>query len=167
MKGEETMNEKSFFEPGLVFWGLRKDTAEECLEFLGKELTKAGKAKADYTKAVLEREAVYPTGLETPSVPIAIPHANPDNALENALAVAKLERPVMFRHMADEEQEVPVELIMMMCIAEPQMQVPMLSRILSIFTDGQMEKEIHSCKNAVELYELLLKKTENRKEDGG
>lgn len=159
------MRKKPVFEPELIFWDLKGNDATECLIFLGKALTEAGKAKAEYTKAVLEREEIYPTGLQTPSIPIAIPHANPTDAIENAFAVAKLEHPVMFRHMADEEQEVPVELILMMCIAEPQIQAPMLSDILELFSDKQMENDIHSCTNAGELYELLRKKTENGKGD--
>ena len=147
------------FDPNLFFWDFKGKSAEECLHFLGDALKQAGKAKGDYTDAVLEREAVYPTGLKTPSISIAIPHANPSNAIENAFAVAKLEQPVAFRHMADEEQEVFVELILMMCIAEPQIHAPLLRRILEVFSDQGMEREIHSCQSSEELYELLQRKT--------
>lgn len=153
------MSEKSILDPELVFWDLQGNDAKDCLRFLGNALENAGKAKGDYTDAVLEREIVYPTGLQTPSLPIAIPHANPSNAIENAFAVAKLKEPVMFRHMADEEQEVPVELIFMMCIVEPQIHAPLLRKILEAFSVEGMEKEIYSCRNSNELYELLQKKT--------
>lgn len=153
------MSGRPIFDPNLFFWDLNGGSAEECLYFLGDALKKAGKARGDYTEAVLEREAVYPTGLQTPSIPIAIPHANPSNAIENAFAVAKLKQPVIFRHMADEEQEVSVELILMMCIAEPQIHAPLLRKILEVFSEQGMEKEIHACRNSEELYELLQRKT--------
>jgi len=158
------MKEKPVFDSALVFWNLKGDSADECLRFLGQALTEAGKAKGDYTRAVLEREKVYPTGLEMPSISIAIPHANPINAVENAFAVAKLEHPVAFRHMADEEQEVAAELILMMCIAQPQIQAPMLSKVLEMFSAQDMGERVRACKNSEELYALLQSKAGYREE---
>ncbi len=154
------MNQKPMFEPELVFWDLKGESASECLNFLGNALIKAGKARESYTQAVLKREDIYPTGLQTPSMPIAIPHANPEDAIENAFAIAKLEHPVIFHQMADEDQEVPVELIFMMCIAKPQEQAPVLSKILELFSDSMLKDEIYACESADALYELLRGKME-------
>ncbi len=160
------MNERPVFDPALVFWDIPGESAEDCLRFLGTELIKAGKAKEDYIDALLEREANYPTGLMTPSITIAIPHANPENALVNTFAVAKPAHPVVFHHMADEEQEVEAELILMMCIADPQDQAPMLSHIMEMFSDSTLEKDFRACGSAEELHEMLQRKADEKVERG-
>ena len=81
---------------------LNKKTKEEVLEDLSNIAIKAGYAKPGYRKAILEREEKYPTGLHTPQIEVAIPHADAEWANEPSLTIGLLENPVTFEPMGQE-----------------------------------------------------------------
>lgn len=104
----------------------------EILTALGQKLCETGYVKQSYIKAVCEREIVFPTGLPTEGIGIAIPHADSMHVNEKAMIVGILKEPAKFQVMGSLDEFVDVELIFMLAIKEPQSQLEMLQKLIEM-----------------------------------
>jgi PTS system galactitol-specific IIA component len=110
-------------------------SSADIIRQLGALLYNNGFVKDTYVQAVLDREQVYPTGLQTSVLGFAIPHTDTEHVNKPALAVATLERPVIFRAMDDPGVEIPVNIVMMLAISDPESVVNVLRKVISILED--------------------------------
>jgi PTS system galactitol-specific IIA component len=92
----------------------------------------------DYGAQTLLREEKHPTGLPTAPFCIAFPHADAEGVNRSALALAVLRRPVIFRNMADPDEELEVHLVLMLANKSPQEQIRTLRNLAILF--GEPEK---------------------------
>ncbi|HEY8417684.1 MAG TPA: PTS sugar transporter subunit IIA [Limnochordales bacterium] len=123
---------------------LQADSAEAALRHLAERMTALGLVKEGYADAVIAREQVAPTGLPTRGVGVAVPHAGPEWVLHPAIGFARLSQPVWFREMGSADQRVPVELVFMLAIKDPDSQVDVLSRLVELVQNpdllGQLQR---------------------------
>lgn len=105
---------------------ISKDNKEDILEELSNDAIAKGYAKRDYLKALLEREAKYPTGLHLPGIGVAIPHADAEWANESSVTIGLLEHPVKFQPMDGLGGDVNVEIVFMLTIQDPKEQIDFL-----------------------------------------
>lgn len=126
------------FEKSFVILDLLADSSNQVIEELAGRLYEAGLVDADYGNATLARELEHPTGLPTRPFPIAFPHADATGVHQSALAVALLKQPVIFRNMADPEQALEVEIVIMLANRSPEEQIDSLKNLAELF--GQPEK---------------------------
>ncbi len=116
---------------------VNKPTCEEVLGELSEAATKAGYAKPGYHKAILEREAKYPTGLHIPLIEVAIPHADAEWAIKPSLTIGILENPVAFGSMDGSGGDVMAGLVFMLTIEEPKDHINFLRAFSTVM--GQPE----------------------------
>lgn len=126
----------------LIFTNLDFETKEDALNFLSGKLLKHQYVKPEYQQAILDREKVYPTGLPSLGVSIAIPHADNNLVNETTIAIGVLKRPVIFYSMESADKELDVQIIMMLAIKEPHGQIEMLQKVVSIIQNENLTKEI-------------------------
>mgnify|MGYP003266884282 CR=1 FL=1 len=139
----------------LIYINLQAKKKEDVIEKLADELFSAGKVKETFKEAVLAREKEYPTGLPLGNYNIAMPHTFAQHVVEPAIAVAKLETPVIFTEMGTTDTELPVSLIMMMAVSEPKEQVGLLKKILQVFSDNEVLQELMESTTVQDMYETL------------
>ena len=101
---------------------------------------KGGFVKNSFTKAVLDREIVFPTGLPTQPYGIAIPHTDSEHVNQGALAVGILNFPVVFQEMGDLDSSVDVSIVSMLAIDDPQLVIPTLRKLAGAFQDVEFLK---------------------------
>ena len=75
----------------------------------------------------------YPTGLPSTPPGIAIPHANYEMVNKTTLAIATLKDPVLFHNMENNNEQLPIQIVIMMAIGEPHGQVEMLQKLLESY----------------------------------
>ena len=141
----------------LVFRNVQAKTDSEVLAFLASEMYKKNYVKEEYTQAIQEREKEYPTGLPSTPPGIAIPHANYEMVNKTTLAIATLKDPVLFHNMENNNEQLPIQIVIMMAIGEPHGQVEMLQKIVGIIQDEPLRQEMIRAGNDTELLELLKK----------
>ncbi len=90
-----------------------KDSTD-IIEQLCAMLRQSGCIGKKYCQDVIAREKEYPTGLPSEGVTAAIPHAFSEDVTETAVAIAVLREPVMFRNIADYDEELPVSLVFLL-----------------------------------------------------
>ena len=139
----------------LVFRNVQAKTDSEVLAFLASEMYKKNYVKEEYIQAIQEREKEYPTGLPSTPPGIAIPHANYEMVNKTTLAIATLKDPVLFHNMEDNNEQLPIQIVIMMAIGEPHGQVEMLQKIVGIIQDEPLRQEMIRAGNDTELLELL------------
>ncbi len=128
----------------------------EVISLLADKLYEKGMVKASYKNAVLERENVFPTGLPTQGMGIAIPHADCVHVLKPSFAIAKLKNPVEFYKMGGEPNEkVDVGMVILLGVVDVKAQVPMIVKILDMFSNQENVDRIQNVKNADELFEIF------------
>lgn len=128
---------------------------ETVLDTISQLLYKNGYVKESYTQAIKDREAVFPTGLNTTTYGIAIPHTDSKHVNEATIAVGILKQPVIFQEMGAEEVEVPVRLVFMLAIKEPDKQLETLQSVISLIeNEEKMNALVHS-ENESDVIQLL------------
>lgn len=127
---------------------------KELLMQMGEYLQNRGTVKDTFIDAVIERERMFPTGLPTLGVSVAVPHTDVDHVLQKSVIVAILENPIEFQVMGTEDQYVNVEIVFMLGIKVPSDQLTMLQKLVELC---QNESDLKMIKDAKD-----LKRIQNR-----
>lgn len=115
----------------------KANSREEIIKQLGSLLFEHGLVKDTFVQAVLDREKAFPTGLQTNTLGMAIPHTDTEHVNSPALAIATLSQPVIFQAMGDPDTSVAVQVVMMLAINDPKAVVHVLRKVISILEDGE------------------------------
>lgn len=139
----------------LVLLDLEAGSAEEALRALANRFVELRKVKSTFPDAVVEREKIYPTGLECSPVNAAVPHCSTEYVIGNALGVAVLAKPVEFALMGSPEKPLPVQVLMMLAVADPAEQVPTLVQVMELLDDEKRMSAIVSAKTAQDVVSAI------------
>jgi len=143
------------FSENQIFTNLSFKNSKEALDFLAEQLIQQGCVEKGYKQAIIEREKEYPTGLSSPGVNIAIPHADYQLVKKATVIVGILKDPVVFHSMEDVEKQLDVQIIMMMAIDEPHGQLNMLQKVVSIIQNENLTHQLVSCRSSEEAKKQL------------
>lgn len=130
----------------IVSSGLSFVDAGEALKHIGQKMVRDGICRDSYPAALLEREAIYPTGIALDGHAVAIPHCDVSHAVEPAIYLIRPVQPVTFQQ-ADDDGTIDAELIIALVVTHPEQQLNLLK---SLFGQLQQPDFIHSLLNAPE-----------------
>jgi PTS system galactitol-specific IIA component len=123
---------------------------------LAAALEAYGSVEEGFADDVLEREAVFPTGLPTEPLPVAIPHADPDHVLSSAVAIATLKEPVSFGQMGSGgEERVDAEIVFLLAVKETEKQVTLIQQLMSLLQNPGVLAQIHGATTAQQIVSIL------------
>lgn len=152
---------KEIIKEELICLDLDAENSVDAMDILANLLYEKGYVKQSYIQAVKQREEVYPTGLPTEPVGIAIPHADAVHVKKGALCIGILKNPVKFQIMGMPEESIDVELIFMMAIDNPDEHLATLQRLMEIFQDKDILKKIKESTSIKEITEIINNFFEN------
>jgi len=135
----------------LTLFDLNCETNEEVIRRLGALLFKNGFVRDDYVEAVLLRESTMPTGLKTKIGGVAIPHTDTEYVHRPAIAIGRLSNPVLFKNMANPKEDVPVDIVFLLAIAQKESVMIVLARLAELFLDEGLLQNLLDKKSAIEL----------------
>ena len=143
------MLDLKLLDRNLVMLNIEANTQTEALEKLAGRLFEVGYVKETYAKAILEREKVFPTGLPTEGYGVAIPHTDVEHVIKPAIALGILQKPVKFNLMGDVDpnNQVDVQIMFMLAIKEPHMQLKLLQDIMEIIQDSKLLNKMVKAKD--------------------
>ena len=144
----------------LIFTDVEASNSEEMIKILSSKMKGKGFVKDSYCQAVIDREKVFPTGLDTGEVKVSIPHTNPEHVNEAAILVATLKNPVKVNKMEDPASEMEANIVFMLAVKDPGQQVGTLGKLMSLFCKPEVLKKIYDSKSPEEIYSLILENVE-------
>ena len=121
------------FNPELVALNVEAPDAAAVIHLLAGKLHAQGLVSADYGQQTCARETQHPTGLPTTPFCIAFPHADATGVQQSALALAILKTSVVFKNMADPDEALPVDLVLMLANKSPEEQIQTLRNLALLF----------------------------------
>ena len=150
------MNIAEMVDERLVSFGFEAQNRDEVFEGLGKMMYEAGKVTdlEEYVKGLYEREAEFPTGVGNG---IAIPHCKSDAILQSGVCYLRLEEPVEFGRMDDDEETVMTRSIFNLAITAGD-HLEFLQKMMSIVGDEEFVAELEQAdiKDVPEMLEKRL-----------
>ncbi|RAL21383.1 PTS sugar transporter subunit IIA [Thermoflavimicrobium daqui] len=147
------------FETALIKVNLEARNAYEAIEVLSHVLYEKGYVKDSFINAVINREKVYPTGLPSSGVGVAIPHTDRIHVKQSGIAVATLKESVSFFTMGTPNIQQEVRIIFLLAIDNPDKQIAILKKLISLIKKEDLLKEMIESKSETEIYQLLNSST--------
>jgi len=143
-------------DPSAIVLNYPAADAQEVIRHLSAKLLEAGYVRDSFADAALAREAELPTGLVLGGdTNAAIPHTDVEHVLKPAVALATLSRPVIFRHMIDPDEEVPVQLVFLLALEQPKTQVAMLQEVAGVLQNAQLIDDLMSASSVAAVQAAL------------
>ena len=133
-----------FFSKDLVFC-LEADNQEQLFDQVATLLEEKKVVTDTYRSALIEREKMFPTGLDMEflgkDLPnVAIPHTDTIHNLTENVAVVRLAKPVTFHNMIAPDKEVEVSLLFFIINNSSSSQTNILAQLMDFFTgNGHLE----------------------------
>ncbi|WP_250307266.1 PTS sugar transporter subunit IIA [Streptococcus sp. Marseille-Q3533] len=133
-----------FFRKDLVFC-LEADNQEQLFDQVATLLEKKKVVTDTYRSALIEREKMFPTGLDMEflgkDLPnVAIPHTDTIHNLTENVVVVRLAKPVTFHNMIAPDKEVEVSLLFFIINNSSSSQTNILAQLMDFFTgNGHLE----------------------------
>ncbi len=145
-------SQKLVLNEELVLFDVEASDQVDLLDKLAKILYEKGYVKSSFNEAIIERELVFPTGLPTAGVKVAIPHTDAEHVIQSAILFAKLNRPIEFKEMGNGINVLQIEMVFMLALADSNKQAGLLGNLMSIFSE---EDTLMSLKHAKEHHEVV------------
>ena len=133
-----------FFRKDLVFC-LEADNQEQLFDQVATLLEEKKVVTDTYRSALIEREKMFPTGLDMEflgkDLPnVAIPHTDTIHNLTENVVVVRLAEPVTFHNMIAPDKEVEVSLLFFIINNSSSSQTNILAQLMDFFTgNGHLE----------------------------
>ena len=141
----------------MIAVGLDCTNAEDVIRQLASLLIERDCVEDGFAEDVIDREKVYPTGLPTRPVAVALPHADPDHVKKTSLALGVLRSPVAFGEMgSDGSTTVQAKIVILMAIKEREKQVKMLQAIARVFQSPDVLASLAATHHRQEALQVLL-----------
>jgi PTS system galactitol-specific IIA component len=135
----------------LVVPNLVATSDSQAITVLGGLLQERGYVRDTFVDAVLDREKTFATGLPTPEIQVAIPHADPEHVIRQAIAIGVLAEPVAFGEMGDPESTVDVRIVCMLAVSQSEVLVSLLRNLVGMLQDPELLRRIVGLKEAGEI----------------
>lgn len=142
----------------LIFTKLSAVNYQEVMEKIGGALIQEGYGKESYVKALIDREAEFPTGLDVDGIGVAIPHTDVSHVKRQGVAIAVLKQPVTFLQMGTDDEEVEVEIVFMLAVVNPSEHMERLQRILAMIQDTKVLQKLKKAKTKTQMIEIVKEK---------
>ncbi len=139
----------------LIVLKIESKNRDDVLKELSYAAVNAGYAKQGFGEAIIERESKYPTGLHTPGIEVAVPHADAEWTIVPSLTIGILETPLEFEPMGGEGGEVNAELVFMLTIKDPSEHVDFLRAFSSLMEVPQVLIDFKKSGDPQPLLELI------------
>jgi len=146
---------KMIHPENIIFLPDNIKTKENVLDNISLLMFRNGYVKESYIEAIKKREDTFPTGLNTTSYGIAIPHVDSKHVNEATIAVGILKEPVEFQEMGAEDIIVPVRIIFMLAIKDPSKQLEVLQAVISLIENGAKIDELVQANDATDVLQIL------------
>jgi len=149
------MEYSDLFDSKLIKLNQEFESQRELFEYVSDILEEENYTEDTFFDAIREREKVFPTGLQTDMVNLAIPHTDVLHVKRPFIFVVTLNKPIKFIQMGTFDEWVDIDKVFVLGIKEPQEQVGLLSNIMTQFRNKYFIDAFNGIVNISKMEELL------------
>ncbi len=149
------MEYSDLFDSKLIKLNQEFESQRELFEYVSDILEEENYTEDTFFDAIREREKVFPTGLQTDMVNLAIPHTDVIHVKRPFIFVVTLNKPIKFIQMGTFDEWVDIDTVFVLGIKEPQEQVGLLSNIMTQFRNKYFIDAFNGIVNISKMEELL------------
>lgn len=147
------------FDKKLIFWNVEANDRKSLYFQIAQKLNNYGIVKDSYYNALSKREDEFPTGLKTNFLPIALPHANPENVNQAFIAVVKTLNNIPMKQMGTNEvMSVKYFFFLGITSEEQDLQVKLLQRFMQLMNDQAFVNSFKMLEDPSEVYQFLVER---------
>lgn len=146
---------KKMFHPELVAIHEKATDFSGLVDFVSQKLSQLNFIQNSYPKAIKEREKEYPTGLETPTFAVAIPHTDPTHIKEPFIYIVKLKQAVSFGQMGTTEEFIQAKYAFFLGFDKGEDQLQLLQTLMAMFTNSEVMSALESETNEAKILEIV------------
>ena len=145
----------SWTSKDLIQINLQASNSSDVIRTLGNLLYDQDYVHDTFIEAVLAREKIFATGLPTPDIQVAIPHADVEHVKRSAIAIGLLRAPVPFGEMGNPDGTVQVQIACCLAVKESESLVSLLQNLVEIFQDTAFLRQLLTQENAEDVANLV------------
>jgi|SRR5699024_2324866 len=147
----------NLFDKKLIFYDVDAADRNDLYKKISDALLQKGFVKEDFYQALNSREDEFPTGIVTKYLPIALPHANPENVNKPFIAVVHTKKQIQIQQMGTNEDEKTKNFFFLGIVEETQdLQVKLLQRFMELMNDQNFVEQFVAIKNPETIYDFLI-----------
>lgn len=109
---------------------------QEAISLSSSALLKVGYVNENFYQSCVDRELVFPTGLET-NPGVAMPHTGADHVVKPGACFLRLKDPVAFNRMDDPEKTVDVKLVFNLALPSGSDHIKFLQQLATVIQDKE------------------------------
>lgn len=128
---------------------------ESVIKKLGKTMERNNYVKETFINAVIEREKIYPTGLPSSKLSVAIPHTDTKHVKKSSISIGILKEPIEFKMMGNIKKSLKVKIVLLLAIKDSAMQIDLLKKLMTVIQNGQLLSDIYNAGDKKEIIKLL------------
>lgn len=147
--------DKSMIRDELCEFDLDVKNTQEFFEYMSNKALKLGCVTENFLPAIIEREKNYPTALPVEPYPVAIPHSDPVNILEQFIAPVRLKNPIDWCEMANNDSILKVKIVFLLGFKREDGHVELLQVLLENFQDQTIMESLLNAKTKEEYLEIV------------
>lgn len=145
-----------FFKPDLIFRDVDWKDRTELFDKISTILEEKGYVYSTFHNAIKEREQKYPTGIQTQSIGVAIPHTDQENIKQAFISVVRPTKPIEFSPMGGISNEpIKAKLIFILGVKRDGLQVKVLQKLMEIFSNENIINSMLQAESDQELYKII------------
>ena len=126
----------------------------DAIALAAKPLLEKGFITEEFIDAAIERERIFPTGLPT-KIGVALPHTEAKYVLNESISILTLKNTIVFAGMGNPKESIPVQIVFLLAISNPEKQLRILQTIITIIQNEKMLKKIRDAKEPQNIYNLI------------
>lgn len=153
---------KQMFQPELIDLQATVQDEEELFELIAKRLEQLGYVNSGYLEGIKSREMIFPTGLITEYLNIALPHSDTEYIERPFIYITRTTKPIKVKQMGD-NQEMEVKDLFFLGIKEPSKQVGLLQELMFLFQNEAFVSELKRTTENKAVFNLFMKQWEEVK----
>lgn len=155
------MSDKELFNKNLVFLDYEVADRNDFFIKFSKLMLDKGYVADSFYEAITTREERYPTGLQTTTIGVAIPHTDPENLKKPFIAVIRPKKEIEFEPMGMTEGQVNAKLIFVLGVLRDGGQVVVLQKLMNMFMNETAVNKLLNANGKENVIEIIDKFFEN------
>lgn len=150
-------NYSKLFDKKLIFLNVAASERNDLYQQVSDKLEKLGFVHDSFSQALIKREDEFPTGVITQYLPIALPHANPENVKKPFIAVVQTKDNIHVQQMGTNDAEKTRNFFFLGIVKETQdLQVKLLQRFMQLMNDQGFVIDFKKISTAKDMYDYLI-----------